>query len=240
MSHHHHGADCGHHDHQPRSGRVLFGIAAFFGLFATAEVTVGFATDSHAIPVDGVHNLLDAVGFYLLGVADRLSQYDEYSTRRCFWAPFLPLVVAASTALATFVQGINVLPEFAHPHVEHLILGIGVAAWSLALNCVSLAFLHQHHHHGHDEGSRWNAFAHLISDIGAAGLTLGGLALISLTGAHIWDPIAGILAASLVVGINIFAAKRQWPAVEAHFDIHHDHGEDPSPDTHQPLRVVGG
>ncbi|KAJ5788456.1 hypothetical protein N7457_003446 [Penicillium paradoxum] len=134
---------------------VVIGISTCFFL---AEISVGFYTHSIALIADAFHYLNDLVGFIIALVALKKSEQAESPKELAFgWqraqllGAFFNGVLLLGLGISIFLQSIErfiALEYVKNPKLMFIIGCIG-----LALNIISVLFLHEHgHDHGHDHG----------------------------------------------------------------------------------------
>ncbi|KAL4892357.1 cation diffusion facilitator family metal ion transporter [Aspergillus ambiguus] len=191
----------------------LSAVIAISSLFFLAEISVGFYTHSLALVADAFHYLNDLVGFVVALVALRVSETSEHPpSRLSFGWQRAPLLGAFFNGVLLLALGISVFLQsierfVALQPVENPMLMFIMGAVGLALNLLSVAFLHEHHghDHGHAHGGkadelhvRSNPHGH-EHDLGMMGVLL-----------HVIGDAAnnlGVMAAALVIWLARYEGR---------------------------------
>ena len=183
--------------------RTLLLVIALNAFIIAAELLFGYLAGSYAIIADALHNLWDMAALLLAFAALRLqSRPPDYR----FTYGFAKAEAVAGFLNALLLGGamlwlsLEALQRLRHPEPVDggAMVAVGLAAF--AANGVSAYLLHraQDHRCGHDLGIR-GAFLHMAAD---AALSLGVAAagaLIWLFGSPVFDPLATLLIAAIVL-----------------------------------------
>lgn len=134
---------------------VVIGISF---CFFVAEIAIGFSTHSLAVIADAFHYLTDLIGFIIALTALQVSQRAKSPKGFSFgWqraqllGAFFNGVLLLGLGFSILLQSIERFISIQRVEEPKLVLIIG--AVGLALNIISIVFLHDHDHdHNHDHG----------------------------------------------------------------------------------------
>lgn len=185
------------HRHQPDKPLVI-GLLLNV-VFASAEMTIGFWTDSLALISDAAHNFTDVIGLALAWSGVMLGRARR-TPRHTFGFQKASILAAVFSSLL-IVLGMGIVVWEAVQRFDSALVPVGdtivlVAGAGVVVNTVSAYLLQRDS--AHDLNIR-GAYMHLVGDAAVSvGVMVAGLA-IRLTGAAWIDPAVSILVAAIIV-----------------------------------------
>ncbi|KAI1005373.1 hypothetical protein K3495_g2846 [Podosphaera aphanis] len=149
-----------------KSQRLLAIVALFLGFFV-AEISIGFRTRSLALVADAFHCLNDIMGFIVAMIAVNVSKREHVPKELSFGWQRAQLLGAFFNGVSLLAFGVSIFLQsierfMSVPTVENPMLVMIMGCVGLALNIISVLFLHDHHHH-HDD-------THIPEDFSLRGL----------------------------------------------------------------------
>lgn len=242
--HAHHGHAHGHHDHTAgASARSLALALGLSGAVLAVELAGAFLFNSLALLSDAAHMMTDVAGLVIALLAVRIGGRAP-DDRRTFGYKRLEILAAALNALLLFAASAYVLVQaigrFRHPEPVAAFGMMGIAAFALVMNLVSMRVLMA----GRGESMAVRgAYLEVWADaIGALGVIVAA-ALIRLTGSPWIDPVVAIAIALWILprtwallsdtvnillegaprGIDLAEVRRAIGAEEGVSDVHDLH-----------------
>ncbi|KAK4134237.1 cation efflux protein [Trichocladium antarcticum] len=161
--------------------KISVAIAISFAFFV-CELVVAFKTGSLALMADAFHYLNDLVGFIVtlvtIIISDRSQSPQDLSfgwQRARLLGAFFNGAFLLALGISIFLQSIERFVSITQVEDPKLVLIVGCVG--LALNIVTVAFLHEHHHHdSHHHGDPEREMS--------SGLTSPSVTAVDLHGQH--------------------------------------------------------
>jgi cobalt-zinc-cadmium efflux system protein len=188
------------------------GVTVLNGLITVVEVAGGILSGSLALLSDAAHNLGDTVSILMSYLAWKIA-WREKDIRRTYGYKRAEIIAAFVNASALVAISLFLVFEavrrFRNPETIDSGLMIGVAAFGLAANFVSMRLL--------KKGAQGNmnvrsSYLHLLGDtVSSVGVLGGGLA-IRFWGAFWIDPLVTVL-------ISLYIMRESWAIVKNSVNI---------------------
>lgn len=224
------------HEHDELSGSAVakwairIAIVVFAGLGAL-ELAVATIFHRVALGVDGAHNLVDGVVFYVNLRAQQWANLDEYSFWTCVGEPAAPLV--ASGVVVTGAVGFTVYESSVgggvqtHQALTFVLLGLsllanGVFAWVMYWDKQR----RQRHNHAHNR-HLYNAFVHAFWDMVSTLIGVVAYGLIAVGMGSAWDLVAAWVGAVLILWGHRREITKAWREIVFHRQPGHNHSHEP-------------
>jgi cobalt-zinc-cadmium efflux system protein len=189
------------------SAAKYLGVTLLNGLITVVEVAGGIMSGSLALLSDAAHNLGDTVSILLSYVAWKIAG-KEKDVRRTYGYKRAEIIAAFVNASALLAISLFLVFEaarrFRNPGAIHSGLMIGVAAFGLLANFISMLLLKKESHGNMNVRS---SYLHLLGDtVSSVGVICGGIA-IRIWGVFWIDPLVTVL-------IALYIMRESWVIVK--------------------------
>jgi cation diffusion facilitator family transporter len=176
------------------------------GVLVLMKMTVGILSGSIAVLASAIDSLLDLIvslfNFFALNTAEKRAD-DQFNFGRSKIEPLAAVVEGTVISLSAIFIFYEALVKIAHPReMEYMASSIWVMAASLVITFALVMFLNYVAKKTKNMVIRADAL-HYKTDLFSNGAVLMALALISMTGEQLIDPILGICIAIFMIYSSI-------------------------------------